>query len=96
MRNPKLLSLLRQGCSMWLGYFYIIGLPDRNMIQYGNGNQYYLYPDGYEEPERLDTITYTDLNEEGLEIVLKERDRYESIDEDVRKLYLQERKEEME
>lgn len=86
MRNPKLLSLLRQGCTVIFpsGYFFE-GLPNDNYIQVG-------WIEGDEE--------YKDglwiLDEFGLDQAIRDEERYSDGDRDDKELALQERKEEME
>jgi hypothetical protein len=86
MRNPKLLSLLRQGCLVKFPSGILFhGWPTSNML---HTSIYDL------DNHRLESNWY-DLNEKGLESALKDEEEYaESINND-KEFVLQERKEEM-
>lgn len=87
MRNPKLLSLLRQGCEIrYPSGFFMKGIVDRNFIESG------FYHDDTNVRFSLD---YYIMNEHGLESILELEEAYSDNDRDDKELALQERKEEM-
>lgn len=88
MRNPKLLTLLRQGCEIRypLG-FYLKGILDRNFIETG-------YRELGEE-EIAERGIYYIMNEKGLESALQAKEEYSDGDRDDKELAIQERKGEM-
>lgn len=87
MRNPKLLSLLRQGCTViFPSGFTLEGDTESNLIVTGCSDK-----DGDSVH-----IGYRSLDEEGLEKALQEEEEFSDGDRDDKELALQERKEEME
>lgn len=86
MRNPKLLFLLRQGCTVTFPSGVVfIGWPTSNMFQ----ASIYILGTGIVE---IDTY---DLTEEGIEKAILAEIDYAKRNHDDKELALQERKEEM-
>lgn len=85
MRNPKLLSLLRQGCVVIYpsGYF-LEGLSNDNYIQVG-----------WIEGDEKHKDGFWTLDEFGLERAIHDEEKFSDGDRNDKELALQERKEEM-
>lgn len=91
MRNPKLLSLLRQGCVVQFPLrIRMAAFADSNLIEVG-----YIDRDNVKDKEIFIILGYRDLSEEGLERALQDEEEYAERNCDDKELALQERKEEM-